>query len=155
MAKMEQEIVEREEQIKEKDKIIEEYLTKYTETENNEDTDIPHLSRRIRNTEKILTENLEDKNKKIFEKSQNKEEQNSNNFQEKLSNSAKIIKSILKQTSTIKLKELLNEEIIKEKDLPPIFCRKTRQSTTLIIQSDTDNNTEKLLKRIKKIHNIS
>lgn len=154
IAKLEQEIATREEQLKAQDKIIEECMNKLRDIENNVDTDIPQLSRRIHKIEKLIIENLIDKNTKNYERSQDNEEQKQFNSQGKYSNSAIIIKNISKKISTYKLKELLNTELIKENDLP-IFCKQTRQINTLTIQSDTDNNTEKLLERIEKIPNIS
>lgn len=47
------------------------------------------------------------------------------------------------------LKDSLNEKLSQEKDVPYINCRKARQQNTLILKSNTEDNTEQLLRLIE------
>lgn len=74
--------------------------------------------------------------------------------QPRTSNSALIMKLTSKNLSIIQLKEILNDRLLGETDVPALYCKLARQRNTLILQSDSDENTEKLLRIIENYSDI-
>lgn len=73
----------------------------------------------------------------------------------KLSHSEILLRSIKSSSPLNEIQDLLNREMEQGNNLPPIHCWKSRPNNLLIVKSDTDDNTEKLLERIEMIQNIT
>lgn len=83
------------------------------------------------------------------------EEQDDKDHGKQQSDSAILINKINKQTTIFQVKELINDTINNEQQVPPIFCRTSMNNKLLILQSDTDENTMQLLHIIEKYPQIT
>lgn len=81
-------------------------------------------------------------------------EECANSEQSRTSNSAILMKITSKELTIAQLKEILNERLLDEMDVPALYCRLARQRNTLILQSNSDENTEKLLKIIENFSDL-
>lgn len=123
-----------------------------SDPEQQQSLELQEITNRLQNIEKIITENAERTNRS--KQDGIIEVENNEGGQLRTSNSALILKITSKNITITKLKETLNERLLSENNVPPLFCKNARQRNTLILQSDSEENTEKLLRLIENYSDI-
>lgn len=143
--------VEIQTQVKTKETNIQTEIT-ISDPEQQQSLELQEITNRLRNIENIILENAERTNRS--KQDGTKEVENNEGDQLRTSSSALILKITSKNITITQLKETLNERLLSEKNVPPLFCKNARQRNTLILQSDNEENTEKLLKLIENYSDI-
>lgn len=116
-----------------------------TNLEQNQELDIIEINAKLKKIESLVREGISKPEQTDAEGSIKENEQK----ELRTSNSAIIIRTTSKELTATQLRNFLNEKLLEESDIPPIYCRMARQKDTIILQTNQDNNTEKLLKYIE------
>lgn len=122
----------------------------FSDPEQQQTIELQQISNRLQNIEKIIMDHNNLTEKRNLEVSAEVEHDKG----DQTSNSALIIKITSKNFTLTQLKESLNERLLSEESVPPVFCKQAKQRNTLILQSNNDNNTEQLLRLIENYSDI-